>query len=161
MAYGSLKVDSLTTSTQTVSIDDLLSSSDIGASVQAYDADTAKTDVVQSFSKAQRGSVVALTTVSGTVTPDFSLGNNFSLTLSAATTIANPTNLVAGQSGVIVITQASGSPYSLSWGTNWKWVGGSAPDATQTASAVDVLTYYVESASRISARLLSDLKATA
>lgn len=96
MAYGTVKVDQITSSTRSIAVDNLLAASDIGASVQAYDADTAKTDVAQSFTKAQRGSVVSLTTVAGTVTPDFSLGNNFSVTLAAATTIANPTNLVAG-----------------------------------------------------------------
>jgi len=41
MAYGSVKVDSIVTSTQTVTVDDLLASGDIGSSVQAYDADLA------------------------------------------------------------------------------------------------------------------------
>lgn len=44
MAYGSIKVDSITSSTQTVAVDDLLAVADIGAAVQAYDADTAKYD---------------------------------------------------------------------------------------------------------------------
>ena len=48
MAYGSVKVDSIVTSTQTVAVDDLLSTSAVGTSVQGYDADTAKTDVAQS-----------------------------------------------------------------------------------------------------------------
>jgi hypothetical protein len=45
----------------------------IGTDVQAYDADTAKTDVAQSFTAAQRGSVSALTD-GATITPDFALG---------------------------------------------------------------------------------------
>ena len=53
MAYGSVKVDSIVTSTQTVTVDDLLASGDIGTSVQAYDADTAKTDVAQTFTAQQ------------------------------------------------------------------------------------------------------------
>jgi hypothetical protein len=158
MAYGTVKIDQITSSTRSVSVDNLLVAADIGTSVQSYDADTAKTDVAQSFTKAQRGSVVALTSSAGSVTPDFSLGNNFSLTLSGATTIANPSNLVAGQSGCIVITQGAGTTYSLSWGSHWKWVAGTAPDATQTASAVDVLTYFVESSTRITARMLPDVK---
>lgn len=57
MAFGTVKVDTITTSTKTVTVDDLtangLTSSAIGSTVQAYDADTAKTDVVQTFSAAQ------------------------------------------------------------------------------------------------------------
>lgn len=53
MAYGSVKVDSIVTSTQTVTVDDLLGTSDLGTSVQAYDADTAKLDVAQTFTAVQ------------------------------------------------------------------------------------------------------------
>ena len=140
MAYGSVKVDSIVTTTKTVTVDDLPS-----------------TGTNQTFTKAQRGAVVALTSAS-TVTADFAAGNNFSITLGHAVTFANPSNLVAGQSGCIVITQSSGTLRSLSWGNKWKFVGGSAPDATQSASAVDILSYFVESSSRISATLLSDVK---
>ena len=57
----------------------------------------------------------AIDSLSGTsVTPNFANGNNFSLTLSGTTTINNPSNITAGQSGVIVITQAAGG-YAVSW----------------------------------------------
>jgi hypothetical protein len=59
--------------------------------------------VTQSFTKAQRGTVVALTD-GATITPDFATGNNFSVTLGGNRTLANPSNLTAGQSGVIVVT---------------------------------------------------------
>jgi hypothetical protein len=129
----------------------------IGTDVQAYDVDTAKTDVVQSFSKAQRGTVVALTD-GATITPDFSLGNNFSVTLGGNRTLANPTNLTAGQSGVIVITQDGTGSRTLAYGSYFKFAAGTAPSLTTTASAVDVLAYYVESSTRITARLIGDVK---
>ncbi|GEM_PF-2858241 len=111
----------------------------------------------QSFTKAQRGAVVAL--VDGaTITPDFSLGNNFSLTIAGNRTLANPTNLVAGQSGIIVITQDATGSRTAAFGSYWKFASGSAPSLTTTANAVDVLAYYVESANRITARLHSDVK---
>jgi hypothetical protein len=134
-----------------------LTSAAIGVTVQGYDADTAKTDVAQSFSKAQRGSVVTLTD-GATITPDFSLGNNFSVTLGGSRTLANPTNLTAGQSGVIVITQDGTGSRLLSYGGYFKFPGGTAPTLTTTASAVDVLAYYVDSSTRITARLVSDVK---
>jgi hypothetical protein len=129
----------------------------IGTDVQAYDADTAKTDVVQSFSVAQRGTVSALTDGS-TITPDFAAANNFSVTLGGNRTLANPTNLVAGQSGVIVITQDGTGSRTLAYGSYFKFANGTAPSLTTTASAVDVLAYYCESSTRITARLISDVK---
>lgn len=129
----------------------------IGTDVQAYDADTAKTDVAQSFTKAQRGTVVALTDASSIAT-DLSLGNNFSVTLGGNRTLANPTNITAGQSGVIVITQDGTGSRTLAYGSYFKFPSGTAPTLTTTASAVDVLAYYVESSTRITARLVADTK---
>ena len=129
----------------------------IGTDVQAYDADTAKTDVAQSFTAAQRGSVSALT--DGTsITPDFAVANNFSVTLGGNRTLANPTNITAGQSGVIVITQDGTGSRTLAYGSYFKFPNGTAPTLTITASAVDVLCYYVESSTRITARLMADVK---
>jgi hypothetical protein len=134
-----------------------LSSADIGVSVQAYDADTAFTDVAQTFTAAQRGTVVTLTD-GATITPDFAAGNNFSVTLGGSRTLANPTNLTAGQSGVIVVTQDGTGGRTLAFGSNWKFPGGTAPTLTTAANAVDVISYYVESSSRITARVVGDVK---
>lgn len=117
----------------------------------------AGTDVAQSFSAAQRGSVVALTD-GATITPNFAAGNNFSVTLGGNRTLANPTNLTAGQHGTIVITQDGTGSRTLAYGSNWKFPAGTAPSLTTTANAVDVLAYYVESSSRITARLITDVK---
>ena len=117
----------------------------------------AVTNAAQSFTAAQRGTVSALTD-GATITPDFALANNFSVTLGGNRTLANPTNLTAGQSGAIVITQDATGSRTLAYGSNWKFPGGSAPTLTTTASAVDVIAYYVESATRITARLISDVK---
>jgi hypothetical protein len=55
---------------------------------------------------------------------------------------------------VIVIT--NGGANTLAFASVWKFSGGTAP--TVTASGVDVLAYYVESSSRITARIVSDVK---
>jgi hypothetical protein len=112
---------------------------------------------VQTFTKAQRGTVSALTD-GATITPDFSVANNFSVTLGGNRTLANPTNLTAGQSGAIVITQDGTGSRTLAYGSYWKFPSGTAPTLTTTASAVDTLVYYVESSTRISARLVNDLR---
>lgn len=114
--------------------------------------------VVQTFAVAQRGTVAAQGSVSGTVTLDFAAANNFSMTLPAggSVTLANPNNLVAGQSGVVVITQNAGTAATVAYGTAWKFSGGT-PTMSTGLSSVSTLAYYVESASRISAQLLTNM----
>ena len=129
----------------------------IGTDVQAYNAATAVTNAAQSFTAAQRGSISALTD-GATITPNFALANNFSVTLGGNRTLANPSNLTAGQSGVIVVTQDATGSRSLAFGSYWKFSNGTAPTLTTTASAVDVLAYFVESSIRITARLIGDVK---
>ena len=107
----------------------------------------------QSFTKAQRGTPVALTDAA-TVAVDLSLSNHYTLALGGNRTLGAPTNQTAGQSGVIVIT--NGGANTLAFASVWKFPGGTAP--TVTASAVDVLAYYVESSTRITARIVSDVK---
>jgi hypothetical protein len=110
----------------------------------------------QTFTAAQRGTVSALTD-GATITPNFATANNFSVTLGGNRTLANPTNLTAGQSGAIAITQDGTGSRTLAFGSYWKFAGGTAPTLTTTASKVDVLVYYVESSTRISAQLLLNM----
>ena len=122
--------------------------SDIGVTIQAYDADTAKTDTAQTFTAAQRGTIGTLTPGT-TVTPDFAVSNNFSLTPTQNTTIANPTNLTAGQSGSIFIVQDGTGSRTAAWGSYWDFAGGTAPTLTTTAAAVDRVDYVVRSSTSI------------
>lgn len=100
----------------------------------------------------------AALTDGATITPDFSVDNNFTLTLGGNRTLANPTNLNAGQSGVIFISQDGTGSRTLAYGTSWDFPGGTAPTLTTTASAVDVLVYTVRSSTSIAARLINDVK---
>jgi len=131
----------------------------IGTDVQAFDASTAKTNTVQTFTAAQRGSISALGNQSGTITLNMATANNVSLTLNAnsSNTLANPTNLTAGQSGAIFITQDATGSRTLAYGTNWDFVNGTTPTLTTTANAVDVLVYSVRSASSIVCQLLTNI----
>lgn len=88
---------------------------------------------------------VALTS-GATVTPDGNNGFNFTLTIAHNATLANASNFKVGQSGLIVITQGTGEPWTLAYGTNWKFPGG-APVLSTAAGAVDLLTYYVVTSS--------------
>lgn len=114
-------------------------------------------DQPQTFTKAQRGSVVPLTD-GATITPDFSAGNNFSVTLGGNRTLANPTNLTAGQSGVISLTQDGTGSRTLAFGSYWKFTSGTVPSLTTTAGAADELVYLVRSSTHITAALRSDVR---
>ena len=109
----------------------------------------------QTFTAQQRGAISALTD-GATVTPDFSLANNFSLSIGGNRTLANPTNLTAGASGCIWITQTTGS-HTLAYGSYWDFSGGTAPTLTTAASAVDCLVYSVQSTTKITATLITNL----
>ena len=85
----------------------LVVTTDIGTSVQAYDADTAKTDVAQAFSVSQRGTV----TTDNDGSFDMDATNNFLCTPTGAFTLTF-TNITAGQSGNIVLV--NGSDYTVS-----------------------------------------------
>ena len=122
----------------------------IGTDIQAYDADTAKTDVAQSFTAAQRGSISALTD-GATITPDFAVANNFSVTLGGNRTLANPTNLTAGQSGSIFVVQDGTGSRTLAYGTQYDFIGGTAPTLSTAANAVDRIDYVVRTTGSIHA----------
>jgi len=123
---------------------------EIGVDVQAFDADTAKTDVAQTFTAAQRGEITTLTSAA-TITPDFADSNNFTCTLGHNATIANPTNLTAGQSGSIFLVQDGTGSRTASWGSSWDFAGGTAPTLTTDASAVDRVDYIVRTTTSIHA----------
>lgn len=112
--------------------------------------------LAQSYTAQQRGAITALTD-GATITPDFAVANNFSVTLGGNRTLANPTNLTAGASGCIWITQDGTGSRTLAYGSQWDFTGGTAPTLTTTAAAVDCLAYSVQSSSKITATLITNL----
>ena len=99
----------------------------------------------------------ALPATTGTVTLDLAAGINFGGTLTGNITLANPSNMSAGQSGVIRIVNDA-TPRTIAYGSYWKAPGGAMPALTAVAGAVDVFGYYVESASRITLVAQQDSK---
>lgn len=123
-----------------------------GQTISGYGAlDTAST-----WTKGQRGEITALTD-GATITADFADSNNFSVTLGGNRTLANPSNLTAGQSGCIWITQDGTGSRTLAYGSYWDFTGGTAPTLTTTASARDCLVYSVQSTTQITATLITNL----
>jgi hypothetical protein len=80
----------------------------IGSDVQAFDADTAKTDTDQAWTGSQRAT--AVTDNDGSY--DMDAGQNFITTPSGATTITF-TNITDGQSGFIKLINSGGETISL------------------------------------------------
>lgn len=80
-----------------------LTASDIGVTVQGYDADTAKLDVDQSWTGSQRGTQV--TDNDGSF--DMNASNNFICT-PTGTFALTFTNITAGQSGYILLVNSGG-----------------------------------------------------
>ena len=77
-----------------------------------------------------------------TITPDFNDSNNMVVTLAGNRTMANPSNLKDGASYTIIVKQdATGGRVITSFGTAYKWAGGTAPTLSTTANAVDILTF--------------------
>ena len=108
--------------------------SDIGVTVQSYDADTVKQDVIPTFTVATR-------TTERTITAgafDLSTGNLWTV---GAITVPNPTNAAAGQTGAIRITAGP-----VVWSSNFKFPGGTAPTI---ATFPAIIPFYVQNASTI------------
>jgi hypothetical protein len=117
----------------------------------------AQTGATNTFAGAQIGGVTTLTD-GATITPNFALNNSFTVTLAGNRTLANPTNLVAGQSGVFIINQDATGGRTLAYGSNYDFGGGTAPTLTTAANAQDMIAYFVVSASRINCVFTGDLK---
>ena len=120
----------------------------IGSDVQAYNADTVFKDVANTFTAGQRGATQTAN-ATGSTTLDFDLYQNFVLTFTGNVTLANPTTESVGQSGIIMIIQDGTGSRTLSLGTDYETAGGAGLTISTAASSVDILPYFVQSASNI------------
>ena len=75
----------------------------IGTDVQAYDVDTAKTDVLQTYTLSQRGTV----TTDNDLSFNMNATNNFKCTPTAGGALTF-TNITAGQSGYVLLVNSGG-----------------------------------------------------
>jgi len=101
---------------------------------------------------------ISTLTDGSTITPNFGVANNFTVTLTGSPrTLANPTNMTAGQSGCIWITQDGTGSRTLAYGSQWDFTGGTAPTLSTAAASVDCLVYAVQSSAKITATLISNL----
>ena len=99
---------------------------------------------------ATSGNITTLTS-SASITIDLSDSNNFKVTLGHNATFNNPSNITAGQTGSIFITQDGTGSRTGSWGSYWDFIGGTAPTLTTTAAGVDRIDYVVLDGTNIQA----------
>ena len=105
-----------------------------------------------------RGAITTLTDAA-TIAVDMDDNNNFKVTLGGNRTLGNPSNVVEGQTGFIEVIQDGTGSRTLSFSSNYRFVGGTAPTLTTTASAKDVLAYAVLSDEKIMITAHLDVKA--
>ena len=99
------------------------------------------------------GTAVATTNTdtsnTGSVTLDFAANQNFVLTLTGNTTLANPSTEQVGQSGFITFIQDGTGGRTVALGTDYETAGGAGLTLTSTASATDIVPYVVVASGRI------------
>jgi hypothetical protein len=130
--------------------------SDIGSTVQAFDADTTKNDVSNTFTADQtitaellvdsyNEKYSAVTSSSNATTVDCEAGNAFSHTLTENTTFTfsnPPASGTAFSFSLELIQDASASGFTVTWPAAVDWPAATAPTLTATASAKDVFVFY-------------------
>ncbi len=120
-----------------------------GSIIQPYDADTAKLDVTQVFTKAQIPS-----TYTGTgLTLDFDTYQNFIITLaSGSNSLANPTTEASnvGQCGVIIFIQpSSSSAGTVSLGSDYETAAAGGLTLSTANNDYDVVPYCIKATDSI------------
>ena len=88
-------------------------------------------------------------TDAATITVDLNTGTVFTVTLGGNRTLGNPTNATVGQSGILRVAQDGTGSRTLALSSDWEVAGGSAPDLSTTAGAVDLFSYYVYAANTV------------
>jgi hypothetical protein len=133
------------TDAKTLTVSNSLALAGTDSTVMTFPASSttvAGLSIAETFSAAQRASYSALTD-GATITPNFALANNYSVTLGGNRTLGVPTSIVAGQSGQVDILQDSTGSRTLAYAWVWNFAGGTAPTLTTAGCSFDSLFYAV------------------
>lgn len=98
-------------------------------------------NTAQQYSRAHNFSATSLAITSGTIPWDLSQNQVASLSVTTNSTLNNPTNAVNGATYVLIVTQGTAGNNTLSFGTAYKFPGGTAPSLSTGSSQVDVLSF--------------------
>jgi hypothetical protein len=113
------------------------------STITAAKTDTTSVAVLgtaQSFTTAHGFSGTTLTD-GASISWDLAANQVATVTLAGNRTLTNPTNKVNGNVYILVVKQDGTGGRTLSFGTDYKFAGGTAPTITTTASKADVLTF--------------------
>ena len=138
MAFGTVKLDSITTSTQTLTADNLLENADIGVSVQAYDANLPAGNVIVVDSDI--GSTVQAYDADTTKND---VANTFTAaqTLNAGLTIDGPYKQVSEAVGALDIDLSTGNYFTKTISANSTFTFSNPPSSGTVGSFVLELTH--------------------
>lgn len=101
---------------------------------------TAYTNVSQEFTKQQNFNA---TTLADGANIAWDVDNNqvASVTLAGNRTLDNPTNFREGSTYILIVKQDATGGRTLAFGSAYKWSGGTAPELSSGANAIDILTF--------------------
>jgi hypothetical protein len=87
-------------------------------------------------------------TDAATIAVDASLGNDFRVTIAANRAMSNPSNPTAGQQIIFQVTQGSGGPFTLTWGSSYEFATGLPQPTLSTAAGQTDLLGFIYSAAK-------------
>lgn len=85
---------------------------------------------------------VVVLTDAGTIAVDASLGNDFRVTIAGNRTMGTPANPANGQQIIFQVTQGSGGPFTLNWGSGYEFSADlPQPTLSTTTGHTDLLGF--------------------
>ena len=131
-----------------------------GGSVDLYFNAVKKFETASGGISLTGGAAANITALSdgATITIDMATACHHSVTLGGNRTFAAPSNQVVGQAGSIFITQDGTGSRTAAFNAAFKFVGGTAPTLTTTASATDRIDYIIKSSNVIHCAVSLDVK---
>ena len=85
---------------------------------------------------------VVMLTDAATIAVDASLGNDFRVTIAGNHAMGNPSNAVNGEQIIFQVTQGSGGPFTITWGSGYEFSASlPQPALSTTAGQTDLLGF--------------------
>ena len=139
---------------------DVMIQADENGAVDLYHNGSKKLETASGGISLTGGAAVNITALSdgATITIDMATACHHSVTLGGNRTFAAPSNQVVGQAGSIFITQDGSGSRTAAFNSAFKFVGGTAPTLTTTASATDRIDYIIKSSNVIHCAVSLDVK---
>jgi len=108
-----------------------------------------KLNSIVSVNGAAIGNLVSANSSVTDKTINLSQGNFFKVVLQTNTSLTTPSNMVAGQSGIIYLIQDAIGGRTVNFSSVWKFPAGVTVTPTSAANAVDLLSYFVRTSTAI------------